>query len=103
MSGPARGRCTIWFMRDISKLDAGDYEVEFVREEQRGAAQSAAGGAARAAAIQLSRCVLRVSATAEEVEDTSRMTAGSAPGDRFIATVTEGVRYAAFKPKKVGV
>jgi hypothetical protein len=86
-------------MRDISKLDPGDHEVEFVREEQRSATQSAAeGGAARAR--PLSRCILRVTATHEEVEDTSRMTAGSAAGDRFIATVTEDVRYAAFKPKK---
>lgn len=86
-------------MRDISKLDPGDHEVEFVREEQPAATQSAAGGA-RAAARQLSRCVLRVAATHEEVEDTSRMTAGSAAGDRFVATVSEDVRYAAFKPKK---
>ena len=88
-------------MRDISKLDPGEHEVEFVREEQRSATQSAAaGGGARTAARPLSRCVLRVSATGEEVEDTSRASAGSAPGDRFVATVTEGARYAAIKPKK---
>ncbi|MET0343125.1 MAG: hypothetical protein ABW252_19105 [Polyangiales bacterium] len=89
-------------MRDISKLDPGDHEVEFLREEQREATQSVAagGGSSRPAARPLSRCVLRVSGTSEEVEDTSRITAGAAPGDRFIATVTEGVRYAAIKPKK---
>ena len=89
-------------MRDISKLDPGDHEVEFVREEQRSATQSVAagGGSSRPAARPLSRCVLRVSATGEEVDDTSRMTAGSASGDRFIATVTDGARYAAIKPKK---
>ncbi|MDB4976973.1 MAG: hypothetical protein JWN48_5314 [Myxococcaceae bacterium] len=90
-------------MKSIATLDEGQYEVEFVREESRRNDPSTAATAAEAGAkpkpvSPLSRCVLRVVGTDEDLEDTSRATAASAPGTRFVATVTHGLRYAAFKP-----
>ncbi|MDB4989042.1 MAG: hypothetical protein JWN04_4220, partial [Myxococcaceae bacterium] len=90
-------------MKSIATLDEGQYEVEFVREESRRNDPSTAATATEAGAkpkpvSPLSRCVLRVVGTDEDLEDTSRATAASAPGTKFIATVTHGLRYAAFKP-----
>lgn len=90
-------------VKDICALEPGEYAVEFVREQQR--VVGAATGTDRPstaetgrAPLALSRCILRVAATGEEVEDLSRATAGSAPGTKFTATVSEGMRYASFKP-----
>lgn len=81
-------------MKNIVELSPGDHEVEFVREQTR---QPAPGGAT---ASRLSACVVRVVGSAEELEDASRATAGSAPGTRFTATIEDGVRYASFRPHK---
>ena len=89
--------------KNITALEPGTYLVEFVREERRTSAQ-ANGTASRDGAgtdrtsMALSACILRVVATGDEVEDTSRSTAGTAPGTRFNATVEEGVRYAVLRP-----
>jgi len=80
-------------MKNIVELSPGDHEVEFVREQKR---QPAPGGTAS----RLTACIVRVVGSAEELEDASRATAGSAPGTRFTATVEDGVRYASFKPHK---
>jgi len=90
--------------KDIAALAPGEYEVEFVREQKRIVAQESGTSEKAVAAMadaqrRLSACILRIVATGEEIEDTSRATAGSPPGTRFLAMVTEGVRYAAFKPK----
>lgn len=90
-------------MKSIATLDEGQYEVEFVREESRRGDPEAAGSATEPGAkpkpvSPLSRCVLRVIGSSEELEDTSRATAASAPGTKFTVTVTHGLKYAAFKP-----
>jgi hypothetical protein len=90
-------------MKSIATLDEGTYEVEFVREESRRndpvAPQSATEAGEKPKPVSpLSRCVVRVVGSAEDLEDTSRATAASAPGTKFVATVTHGLRYAAFKP-----
>ena len=90
-------------MKSIATLDEGQYEVEFVREESRKndvatAANAAEPGAKPKPVSPLSRCVLRVVGTDEDLEDTSRATAASAPGTKFVATVTHGLKYAAFRP-----
>jgi hypothetical protein len=90
-------------VKDICALEPGEYEVEFVREQQRvvGSTPSSdrpSSAETGRAPLALSRCILRVSTSGEEVEDLSRATAGSAPGTKFVATVSEGIRYASFKP-----
>jgi len=90
-------------MKNIATLEEGQYEVEFVREEPRESEPSTANTATQAGeklrrGRALSRCVLRVVGTHEDLEDTSRATADSTPGTKFIATVTYGLRYAAFRP-----
>ena len=90
-------------MKSIATLDEGQYEVEFVREESRkndvaSPANTTEPGAKPKPVSPLSRCVVRVVGSQEELEDTSRATAASAPGTKFTATVTHGLKYAAFKP-----
>ena len=81
-------------MKNIVELSPGDHEVEFVREQKR---QPPAGGGT---VSRLTACIVRVVGTSEELEDTSRATAGSAAGTRFTATVEDGVRYASFRAHK---
>ena len=90
-------------MKSIATLDEGTYEVEFVREESRRndpvvPPSALAEGEKPKPVSPLSRCVVRVVGSNEDLEDTSRATAASAPGTKFVATVTYGLRYAAFKP-----
>jgi hypothetical protein len=101
-ASPMPRETTPLVVKDICSLEPGEYEVAFVREQQRVVASAASGDRPSAgepvrAQLALSRCILRVAATGEEVEDLSRATAGSAPGTKFVATVSEGIRYASFK------
>lgn len=99
-----RRETTPFGVKDIASLEPGEYEVEFVREQPRVVGHgrghdSAAADAMADAQLKLPCCILRVVETGEEVEDTSRVTARAAIGQRFAATVEKGKPYARFRAR----
>ena len=73
-------------MRRIDDLAKGTYELEVLREERTQSANSSLNTATRWPPGGISRRILRVVSTSEEVED-ARWESQASPGTRFEARV----------------